>query len=86
MNLKVKEPITMLEDNNSCIKITQNNEFHQRTKHIDLKYHFIREAIEKKIVHIKRLDSKENIADIFTKPLARIQFENLRRKLCIRSM
>ena len=61
MKLRIKEPITMMEDNNSCIKIAQNDEFHQRTKHIDIKYHFIREAIEKKIVQIKRVDSKENI-------------------------
>jgi hypothetical protein len=86
MNLHIKEPITMLEDNNSCIKIAQNDEFHQRTKHIDLRYHFIRDAIEKKIVHIKRVDSKENIADIFTKPLARIRFEKLRNLLNIRSI
>ena len=85
MKLKIKVPITMMEDNNSCIKIAQNDEFHQRTKHIDIKYHFIREAIEKKIVQIKRVDSKENIADIFTKPLARIQFEKLRDLLGIRS-
>ncbi len=76
----------MMEDNNSCIKIAQNDEFHQRTKHIDVKYHFIREALEKGIVEIKRVDSKENIADIFTKPLARVQFEKLRNLLRVRSL
>ncbi len=86
MKLNIKEPITMMEDNNSCIKIAQNDEFHQRTKHIDVKYHFIREALEKGIVEIKRVDSKENIADIFTKPLARVQFEKLRNLLRVRSL
>ena len=86
MKLNIKEPITMMEDNNSCIKISQNDEFHQRTKHIDVKYHFIREALEKGIVQIKRVDSKENIADIFTKPLAKVQFEKLRDLLGVRSL
>jgi transposase InsO family protein len=85
IKLKIREPITMMEDNNSCIKIAQNDEFHQRTKHIDVKYHFIREAIENGIVQIKRVDSKENIADIFTKPLARVLFERLRESLGVRS-
>ncbi len=76
----------MMEDNNSCIKIAQNDEFHQRTKHIDVKYHFIREALEKGIVEIKRVDSKENIADIFTKPLGKVQFEKLRNLLRVRSL
>jgi histone deacetylase 1/2 len=81
MNLKVKEPITLMEDNNSCIKISTNDELHQRTKHIDVKYHFIKDAIEKGIVEVHRVNSKENVADIFTKPLARIQFQRLRDQL-----
>ncbi len=86
MNLPLKEPSTMMEDNNSCIKIAENDEFHQRTKHIDLRYHFIRDAIKDRIVRIEKVDSKENIADIFTKPLPRIQFQRLREKLRLRPL
>ena len=81
MNLKVKQPITMMEDNNSCIKICENHEMHQRTKHIDLRYHFIRDAIEHQIVKIEKVNSEDNVADIFTKPLARIKFQRLRNML-----
>jgi hypothetical protein len=83
MNLSLKEPITMMD---SYIKIAENDEFHQRTKHIDLRYHFIRGAIKDRIVQIERVDSKNNIADIFTKPLPRIQFQRLREKLRLRPL
>ena len=52
-----------------------------RTKHIDVCYHFIHEALENKLLEIKYVPTDENIVDIFTKPLSRPLFEKFRKML-----
>jgi len=68
-------------DNMSAIRLIKNPEFHQRSKHIDVKFHFIRDMYEKGVINIKHVSSDEQIADIFTKALAKSRFNNLRCKL-----
>jgi hypothetical protein len=68
-------------DNQSSIHIAKNPVMHQRTKHIDIKYHFIRECIYKMNIKLNYLESKLMIADILTKPLPFPQFTELRSKL-----
>lgn len=70
-------------DNQSALKLIRNPEFHKRTKHIDVRYHFIRERYEDGFFDLKYVNTHEQLADIFTKPLPRIQFELLRSKLNI---
>ncbi|KAK2985747.1 hypothetical protein RJ640_005447 [Escallonia rubra] len=57
-------------DNKSAITLAKNPVFHDRSKHIDTRYHFIRESIAKKEVQVKFVKSKDQVANIFTKPLA----------------
>ena len=57
-------------DNQSAIKLSKNPASHQRTKHIDIKYHFIRDIISKGLVELHYIQSQDNIADLFTKPLS----------------
>ena len=59
MNLK-QNSITIYEDNQSAICMTKNPKFHGRAKHIDLRYHFIRELVENHVLEIKYC-STENI-------------------------
>ena len=61
-------------DNQGCIALTQNPIAHSHTKHINIAHHFIREWIENKEVGLLYVSTKEMIADIFTKPLAREAF------------
>ena len=61
-------------DNSSAIELAKNPAFHSRTKHIDVRYHYIRMAIEKKWIKLKHVPSKEQLADIMTKALGRIKF------------
>jgi hypothetical protein len=68
-------------DNQSSIHIAKNPVMHQRTKHIDIKYHFIRECIYKMNIKLGYLESKLMTADILTKPLPFPQFTELRFKL-----
>ena len=71
--------ITINEDNQSAIAIARNPQFHGRVKHINIKYHFIREQLAHNIIQLQYCQTAEMIADIFTKGLARIKFEKLRQ-------
>ncbi|RWS18114.1 copia protein-like protein [Leptotrombidium deliense] len=65
-------------DNLSAIKLVKNPEFHKRTKHIDVRYHFIREKQEEGIINILHVPSENQLADLLTKPLVPIKFHRLR--------
>jgi hypothetical protein len=82
-NLEVKytAPIPIHCDNTSAISVSKNHVFHSKTKHIPIKYHFLREQVTNQIVQVHYIPTIEQIADIFTKPLAKTPFEYLRQKL-----
>ena len=71
----------LLIDNNAALKLTRNPELHDRTKHIELKYHFLREMTLSGRIDTQRVSSKDNLADLLTKPLPRDAFENLTKEL-----
>ena len=82
INGKSNFDLTLLRaDNQGTIQLSNNNKFHARTKHIDVCYHFIREALKNKLLEIKYVPTDENVADIFTKPLSRPLFEKFREML-----
>ena len=68
-------------DNTSAIAITQNPKFHARTKHIDVRHHFIRDHVEKGNIEILKIGTEDQLADIFTKPLQESRFLPLRHSL-----
>lgn len=70
------------EDNKSCIAVAKSFKLTPRTKHIGLKYHHFRGYIERKVIGIEYVETKYQVADIFTKPLASIDFIRLRKMLC----
>ena len=74
-------PISILCDNTSAISISKNPVMHSKTKHIPIKYHFLREQVLEQKVKLEYVPSKEQVAAIFTKPLPRETFEYLRQKL-----
>eukprot|EP00253_Pinus_taeda_P025547 PITA_25547 len=74
-------PISILCDNTSAISISKNPFMHSKTKHIPIKYHFLREQVLEQKVKLEYVPSKEQVADILTKPLPRESFEYLRKKL-----
>lgn len=78
---KPSEATAIHIDNQSTAAIANNNKTSKRTKHIDVKYHYTREAIELGNVRTKFCSTVENVADIFTKPLPRDRFLTLREKL-----
>ena len=72
---------TVFEDNNGALELATNPRYRPRTKHIAIKYHHFREYVKKKLIQIKAIDTKEQIADQFTKGLQVGLFEYLRYKL-----
>ena len=61
-------------DNQGAIKLMKNSEYHRRTKHIDVRFHFIREKINEGIVEIAYVQTDQQLADLLTKPLPRTRF------------
>lgn len=70
-------PAPLYCDNQSAIRLAKNPEFHQRTKHIDVKYHFITEQVEKRVISLEFVGTEDQHADLFTKPLKATRFQNL---------
>ena len=64
-------------DNSSAINISKNPVQHSKTKHIEIRYHFIRDLVERKTVCLEYIPIERENADIFTKPLDRSKFETL---------
>ena len=55
--------------------------FHDKSKHIEIKYHYIRDMVQRGAVKILYVATEEQIADVLTKPLARLKFEYFRERL-----
>lgn len=85
IKLTLNEPIVIYEDNNGCISIANNPTDHKRSKHIDIKYHFTREKIQKKVITVKYLSTGEQLADILTKPLPAVKFRLIRDEVGLRN-
>lgn len=81
--LQMKKPccVMLKVDNKSAINLCKNPVLHDRSKHIDTRYHFIRERVERKEVEVEYTSSAEQLADILTKPLGKVRFLELRGKL-----
>ena len=81
MKEEITKPVILYCDNTSAINISKNHVMHAKTKHIAIKYHYVRELVEDKEVKMEYVNSKEKIANIFTKPLPKDAFEYLRGNL-----
>ena len=65
----------LYEDNQATIANLKKHSSHGRNKHVDIKYHYVCAQIEQDHLEVKYMESEKNIADIFTKPLARPAFQ-----------
>ncbi|GBL94061.1 Copia protein [Araneus ventricosus] len=61
--------VRLLSDNKGAIKLAENPIFHRRTKHIDIRHHFVREALNNNVINIKFISIEDMAADVLTKAL-----------------
>ena len=71
----------ILCDNQICVKMTKNILFHDKTKHIEIRYHFIWDIVQKGALNIKYVSIEEQVAYVLTKPLACVKFEYFQDKI-----
>ena len=83
LGVRQSDPTILLCDNHSAIRIVKNPELHEKTKHIEVRYHFIRDQQKKKEIAVDYICSEEQLADIFTKPLAATRHSKLKAALGI---
>ena len=83
LNMPQVEPTEIFVDNKSVIAMAKNLVFHDWSKYIDIRYHYIRECITRKNMRLEYMRSHDQIADIFTKPLKQEDFAKLRNRLGI---
>ena len=70
--------VVIFEDNQSTIAITRNPQYHGRSKHISIKYHFIRNQVNEGVVDLKYCPTQDMVADMLTKGLSKERFTKLR--------
>jgi hypothetical protein len=75
--------VSLLCDNESAVKLINNPVQHARTKHIDIRHHFIRDHQQKGDISIENMGTDDQLADIFMKPLDEKRFCKLRNELNI---
>jgi len=86
IGFKQQEPTPLLCDNKSTIMMVHNPVFHARTKHIELKYHFIRKEFKQKKIRLLSVPSADELADFLTKPLKAEALQLNRKRIGVCSL
>jgi kynurenine formamidase len=80
--LQVSNSVLVNVDNQGAIQLVKNPMFHKRSKHIDIKYHFIRSELELGTINVEYVASEDNLADIFTKPVGKTKLDKFKFFIC----
>ena len=81
IGIEFTELVIIYYDNTSIVSMSKNLVFHSKTKHISIKYHVLRHKVVEKEIILEYVSTKDQIVDIFTKPLLKDTFEYLRGML-----
>ena len=73
--------VSMYSDNQGAIALTKNPIVSQRSKHIDIKYHFIREVLQQDFISLNYVVSADNVADVMTKPMSKVKLTHFKSVL-----
>lgn len=67
--------VSISYDSSSAIQLSKNPKFYERTKHVDIMLHFIKDEIAQEVVNVVKIPFEHNVADILTKPLPSVKFK-----------
>ncbi|CAA7262637.1 unnamed protein product [Cyclocybe aegerita] len=85
LEFPLEKTLTIFSDNQATIAIAHHPEFHARTKHIDIAIHFLRDLVQHRTLNLVYINTKDNLADLFTKGLPRVQHEDLTHRIGVLS-
>jgi hypothetical protein len=77
------EATVILCDNQGYIKMTENPLFHDKSKHIEIRYHYICDMVQRGVIKLQYVGTDEQVADVLTKSLSCVKFEHFQDKLGI---
>ena len=77
------EPTVIRCDNQSCVQMSMNPVHHDRTKHVEMRYHYVRDMVQRRVVELQFVPTDEQVADVLTKLLVRGNFEGFWKRLRI---
>lgn len=86
LGYEVEASTTILCDNTSVIQLSRNLVFYGKCKHIDLRFQFLREMVNNRVIKLKQCGTQEQTAYILTKPLKREAFEDMKNRLRVCSV
>ena len=86
VGLPIQKPTTIMADNQSAIALTHTTKFHDRSKHIEIRFHAIRYYVRNGEIKYQYVSTDEMLADIGTKALGRVKFEKFRSMLNVRDI
>ncbi|CAI7822561.1 unnamed protein product, partial [Closterium sp. NIES-53] len=86
MGVRVQDPTTIRSDSKSAIELAKNDNWHGRTKHMDIKYHWVREQLEKKAFTFEFVRTEDQAADFLTKVLPKANFERCKYLVGMRTL
>jgi hypothetical protein len=75
------ETVELMVDSKSTLALAKNPVFHERSKHIDIRYHFIRGCLEDGSINTSFINTSDQLADILTKSFGRVKFQELRARI-----
>jgi predicted anti-sigma-YlaC factor YlaD len=75
------EAMELRVDNKSALALAKNHVFHERSKHIRIKYHFIRSCLDEESIKAGYINTQDQLADLLTKSLGRVKFQELRARI-----
>jgi hypothetical protein len=80
------EKVVLNVDNKFTISLCKNPVHHDRSKHIDTRYHYIRECVEENKIEVNYVRTDDQLADILTKSLGRLKFLEMRRRIGVQAV
>ena len=81
----LNEDVTIFSDSQSAIHLSKNPVYHDRTKHVDIRYHFVRDQIASGLIKLQKIPTEENPADMGTKVLTAVKFQHCMNLLHVKA-